>query len=107
MYVVSGLCRTFVAVVGSGVSPTEERQAMGSAVLRDAIGAIRDESMKGRSSNGSVNGNTNGGSAFGSLVFGDAEQQKRLPKSVYQALRKTMAGLEPLDPSIADAVAKA
>ncbi len=44
---------------------------------------------------------------FGSLVFGDAEQQKRLPRAAYQALRKTSAEGAPLDASVADAVAKA
>jgi glutamine synthetase len=44
---------------------------------------------------------------FGSLVFGDAEQQKRLPKAAYQGLRKTIAQGAPLDLSVADAVAKA
>src|SRR4029453_6464363 len=44
---------------------------------------------------------------FGSLVFGDSEQQKRLPKAAYQALRKTITHGESLDPSVADAVAKA
>ena len=34
-------------------------------------------------------------------------QQKRLPKPVYQALRRTITHGEPLDPSVADAVAAA
>src|SRR5205814_3206210 len=45
--------------------------------------------------------------AFGSLVFNDAEQQKRLPKAVYHALRRTMTHGESLDGSVADAVASA
>ena len=32
----------------------------------------------------------NGKGSFGSLVFNDAEQQKRLPKNVYEALRRTV-----------------
>jgi glutamine synthetase len=44
---------------------------------------------------------------FGSLVFGDTEQQKRLPKAAYQALRKTCTQGASLDVSVADAVAKA
>ena len=44
---------------------------------------------------------------FGSLVFNDEVQQARLPKAVYQALRRTMTHGEPLDPSVADAVASA
>jgi glutamine synthetase len=44
---------------------------------------------------------------FGSLVFGDVEQQKRMPKGMYQGLRKTIAHGEALDHAVADAVAKA
>ena len=40
-------------------------------------------------------------------MFNDAEQQKRLPKNVYDALRRTVIRGESLDPSIADAVASA
>jgi glutamine synthetase type III len=75
---------------------------MGSAVLGEAIGAIRDWSISKSSEPAGQ-----AAEAFGSLVFNDAEQQKRLPKSVYNALRKTIVGAEPLDPSVADAVAKA
>jgi glutamine synthetase len=75
---------------------------MGSAVLGEAIGAIRDWSI------GRENGPASrGGDAFGSLVFNDAEQQKRLPKTVYSALRRTIVRGEALDPSVADAVAGA
>ena len=76
---------------------------MGSAVLGEAIGAIRDWSEK----RGKETGASNGKGAFGSLVFNDAAQQKRLPKNVYDALRRTIIRGEPLDPSIADAVATA
>src|SRR6201988_3715081 len=44
---------------------------------------------------------------FGSLVFGDVEQQKRMPKAMYHGLRKTITEGEALDHSVADAVAKA
>ena len=44
---------------------------------------------------------------FGSLVFSAALQEKLLPKGVYQALRRTIAHGEVLDPSVADAVASA
>jgi glutamine synthetase len=47
------------------------------------------------------------GNGFGSLVFGEVEQQKRLPKNAFQGLRKTVTHGEPLDGSVADAVAKA
>ena len=40
-------------------------------------------------------------------MFDDAQQQKRLPKNVYEALRRTVSKGEALDPSIADAVAGA
>src|SRR5207237_3643498 len=48
-----------------------------------------------------------GADAFGSLVFNDAVQEKRLPKLVYQALRRTITHGEPLHPSVADGVAAA
>jgi len=81
---------------------------MGSAVLGDAIGAIRDWSItKGKKGKAPEALPSNGSNGFGSLAFGDAEQQKRLPKAAYQALRKTIAHGESLDPSVADAVAKA
>ena len=76
---------------------------MGSAVLGEAISAIRDWSEK----RGKEMGALNGKGAFGSLVFNDAAQQKRLPKNVYDALRRTITRGESLDPSIADAVASA
>ena len=44
---------------------------------------------------------------FGSLVFNDAVQRQRLPKSVYAALRRTIDAGEELDPRIADSVANA
>ena len=76
---------------------------MGSAVLSDAITAIRDwsvtEAKEPRAPRAAE--------AFGSLVFNDAVQQTRLPKPVYHALRRTMTHGEPLDPSVADAVASA
>jgi len=75
---------------------------MGSAVLGDAISAIRDWSVVKQTGQTARAGET-----FGSLVFGDSEQQKRLPKNVYNALRRTIVNSEPLDASVADAVAKA
>ena len=59
---------------------------MGSAVLGEAISAIRDWSEK----RGKESSASNGKGAFGSLVFNDAAQQKRLPKNVYDALRRTV-----------------
>jgi glutamine synthetase len=43
---------------------------------------------------------------YGSYVFGDDAQREYLPKPVYKKLRRTIAGLERFDPSIADAVAQ-
>ena len=75
---------------------------MGSAVLGEAISAIRDWSVA-KEGTPAVRPEF----TFGSLVFNDAEQQKRLPKKVYEALRRTIVQSEPLDGSVADAVAKA
>src|SRR5689334_19820411 len=75
---------------------------MGSAVLSEAITAIRAWSTS------DVKGATPGSAeSFGSLVFNDTVQQARLPKPVYQALRRTITHGDPLDLSVADAVAKA
>src|SRR5580765_6413960 len=76
---------------------------MGSAVLGEAIGAIRAWSVaQTKESNG-----TRAADLFGSLVFNDAVQEKRLPKPAYNALRRTIANGDPLDASVADAVASA
>src|SRR5829696_3673579 len=76
---------------------------MGSAVLGEAIGAIRDWSVV----NKKEPGDTRAANLFGSLVFNDAEQEKRLPKPVYHALRRTVTQGQALDASVADAVAGA
>jgi len=59
--------------------------------------------------NGQVMGTTDlteaGADIFGENVFGTAEQRKRLPREIYQALQRTIARGEPLDPAIADTVA--
>ena len=44
---------------------------------------------------------------FGANVFTPAEQRARLPKEVYKRLQKTLDAGEPLDPTLADAVAAA
>src|SRR5665213_1183100 len=77
---------------------------MGSAVLGEAISAIRDWSL------GAMEKQPNAPRAadsFGSLVFNDAVQEKRLSKPVYQALRRTITHGDSLDGSVADAVAAA
>ena len=79
---------------------------MSSAVLDDAIGAIRDWSVT-KNKKSKKAGGGEAGVEFGSLAFGDAEQQKRLPKAAYQALRRTITNGDSLDQSVADAVARA
>jgi glutamine synthetase len=75
---------------------------MGS-VLGEAIGAIRNWWVaEAKGTRG-----PRAAEAFGSLVFNDEVQQTRLPKPVYHALRRTMTHGEPLDNSVADAVASA
>ena len=44
---------------------------------------------------------------FGSMVFNDATMKERLPKATYKALKKTIDLGEPLDISVANAVAAA
>ncbi len=44
---------------------------------------------------------------YGTNVFNEDEQRQRLPKQVFKALQKTIKLGEPLDPTIADAVAAA
>src|SRR5438128_756034 len=78
-------------------------ETMGSAVLSEAIHGIRNFSMGHEEKRSDVRA----ADAFGSLVFNDAEQQARLPKPAYHALRRTITHGESLDPSVADAVAKA
>jgi glutamine synthetase len=76
---------------------------MGSSVLGEAISSIRDWSVtQAKEPRGPRTTE-----AFGSLVFNDEVQQTRLPKPVYHALRRTMTHGEPLDVSVADAVASA
>ena len=76
---------------------------MGSAVMVEAIHAIRDFSV----TKGKEPAEPRSGNVFGSLVFNDAEQEKRLPKAAYHALRRTITHGESLDASVADAVASA
>ena len=69
-------------------------KVMGSAVLGEAISAIRDWS--GKAQRGATGG-PHAAETFGSLVFNDSVQQARLPKTVYQALRRTITHGDPLD----------
>src|SRR5215510_10623244 len=77
---------------------------MGSAVLGEAIAAIRNWSVSDLLE---LRAARSAGDAFGSLVFNDEVQQARLPKPVYHALRRTITHGEALDLSAADAIAKA
>jgi glutamine synthetase len=43
---------------------------------------------------------------YGQYVFGEEAQRQYLAKPVFKKLRRTIAGLEPFDPAIADAVAQ-
>src|SRR3954463_7458632 len=76
---------------------------MGSRVLGEAIGSIRNWSV----TEAKEPRTPRAAEAFGSLVFNDEVQQTRLPKPIYHALRRTMTQGEPLDISVADAVASA
>jgi glutamine synthetase len=76
---------------------------MGSAVLGEAISAIRDWSV----TEGKQPRPARAGDVFGSLVFGDAVQQSRLSKPAYHALRRTIANGDALDLTVADEVARA
>src|SRR5437764_5220705 len=76
---------------------------MGSRVLGEAIGSIRNWSVTEAKEPRAPRVTE----AFGSLVFSDEVQQTRLPKPIYHALRRTMTHGEPLDNSVADAVASA
>src|SRR5918992_1043258 len=56
---------------------------------------------------GTVDLTAPGNQIFGANVFSSAEQRSRLPKDVYQRLQQTLENGEPLDGSLADAVAAA
>ena len=76
---------------------------MGSRVLGEAIGSIRNWSVNEAKEPRAPRVTE----AFGSLVFNDEVQQTRLPKPIYHALRRTMTHGEPLDAAAADSVATA
>src|SRR5713101_5456747 len=92
-----------VSAADCAYSLLERGDVMGSAVLGEAISSIRDWSVtEAKEPRG-----PRATESFGSLVFNDEVQQTRLPKPVYHALRRTMTQGEPLDGSVADAVASA
>jgi glutamine synthetase len=77
---------------------------MGSAALQDAIKGITDWGVTVGQVTGKLPKATD---AFGSLTFNDEVQKARLPKPVYQALRRTITAGEALDPTAADIIASA
>ena len=77
---------------------------MGSSALSEAIKGVRDWSVTAGDTSLAP---SRAAETFGSLVFGDKEQQARLPKATYQALRATILRGESLDPLAADAIAGA
>jgi glutamine synthetase len=46
-----------------------------------------------------------GADIYGQYVFGESAQRQYLAKPIFRKLRRTIAGLEPFDPAIVDAVA--
>jgi glutamine synthetase len=77
---------------------------MGSAALQDAIKGITNWGVTVGQVTGKLPKATD---AFGSLTFNDEVQKARLPKPVYQALRRTITAGQPLDSTAADIVASA
>ena len=77
---------------------------MGSVALQDAIKGITNWGVTVGQVTGKLPKATD---AFGSLTFNDEVQKSRLPKPVYQALRRTITAGEPLEPAAADIIASA
>jgi glutamine synthetase len=77
---------------------------MGSVALQDAIKGITDWGVTVGQVAGKLPPATE---VFGSLTFNDEVQKSRLPKAVYQALRRTITAGEPLEPTAADIIASA
>jgi glutamine synthetase len=72
--------------------------------LAAATGWEADESLNG---GGAARGPMDIEGIFGKNTFSVAEMRSRLPKQIFKALMRTLDGGEPLDPSVADAVALA
>jgi glutamine synthetase len=77
---------------------------MGSKAAGGAVDAIREWSTTIGKETGTPSDSK---LLFGSLVFNDEVQQKRLPPTVYAALRRTIAHGDPLDQTVASSVASA
>ena len=77
---------------------------MGSRASREAIKSIRDWAV----TEGRVSApRSMATEVFGSLAFTDEVQRARLPKSVYESLRRTIKRGQPFDLSVADTIATA
>jgi len=79
---------------------------MKATSFNEAVSAIRDWPLTHAHKRNGADG-MDASKTFGSLVFNDEEQKKRLPGEAYAALRRTVELGEVLDISVADAVAKA
>jgi len=77
---------------------------VGSTALSEAARSIRDWSVNEATKSSSP---VNAAEIFATRVFNDKQQQERLPKPAYRALRATITRGEPLDAATADAVATA
>src|SRR4051794_36736102 len=81
--------------------------------MLDAMPRTRTDAISAAqwSPNGSALGQADltqaGAYAYGANVFSTAVQLQRLPKTVFKSLQETLERGEPLDPSLADAVAAA
>ena len=75
-----------------------------SNARQDAITAVTNYKSNGHALNFR---DTTTASVFAMNVFGEKAMKERLPKSVFKTLQRTSRMGEPLDPSLADAVASA
>src|SRR5438445_3455934 len=77
---------------------------MGSSALQNATKSIIEWGLANGKAHGARPSATE---IFGSLTFGEDAQRRRLPRDVYEALRRTVTHGEPLDASSADIIAAA
>jgi glutamine synthetase len=76
---------------------------MKATIFNEAVSAIRDWPLTQTKTTNSADASK----TFGSFVFNEEEQKKRLPEDAYKALRRTIGHGEALDVAVADAVANA
>ncbi len=72
-----------------------------------AVNRAVDESIHWRERARRVNGDQRAEQVFGADVFGLQAMRERLPKPIFRSLLRTIEHGEPLDPTVADAVAAA